>query len=148
MEGSLLSELLDGVGCGQLKPGAGRVWGGHALCSALRGFGAPGGVWWEPTRQMTKGWVLHKIFLCDPRPSEQLLTNCLAFLALVDTLWSPGQGLDSPDFTLGLAQSPVGTQSRKQRGLREHCLSLRTPLQNEKKLWGGLRTPTGWRTQQ
>lgn len=98
---------------------------------------------------MAKGCVHNKTLLCDPRPSEQLLAKCLLFLVFVDTLWGPVQGLDSPlDFTLRLVQGPVGTQELEAEGLREHCFALHAPLRNKKKLWGGLRTATGRRTQQ
>lgn len=124
MKGSLLSELLGRVGCGQLRPGAGGVWGGHALRSALREDlellgefdGNPRGRWPEAAYSTTRPFsVTLTVRTVAHKP--------LAILGIHGHLVRP----DSLDFTLGLAQGPLGTQESEAEGT-ERTLPFPPPL--------------------
>lgn len=83
---------------------------------------------------MAKCCVLHRSLLCDPKLSEKC-TKLTKFLVFVETLWNPVKGLDSLDFTFGLAKAQWRCQVHQleARGLWEHhFLSMPCPGNSRK----------------
>lgn len=127
MKGSLLSELLGRVGCGQLWPGAGGVWGGHALRSTLgedlellgEFDGNPRDRWPEAAYSITRHFsVTLTVRTVAHKP--------LAILGIHGHLVTPSTGAGLTGFHSWAAQGPLGTQESEAEGTK--CLSLHAPL--------------------
>lgn len=148
MEHSLCSELPHGAGCGQREP---RARGVAALSAWHREriWSSPGGIWWEPGRQMARGRVLHNRTLL--RAPQLIRTVARKMLGISGRLAEPSAaagptGLPSWTGSESSGDGECGHRSQKQRRRGRH--RLHTPPWNWKKSWGGLRPPTGQRPQQ